>query len=63
MNSSDEVEALVSWSEENIDKLQLKKILSNNLDVFAWSPTDMPGVDPSIICYRLSIDPKIKSVK
>jgi len=41
----------------------LKDFLSNNLDIFAWSPTNMPGVNASIICHQLSIDPEIKPVK
>jgi len=40
-----------------------KEFLFNNLDVFAWSPTDMPGIDPAIICHWLAIDPKVKLVK
>ena len=28
-----------------------------------WSPTDMPGVDPSVIFHKLSILPKAKLVK
>ena len=45
------------------DKVWLKDFLSDNLDIFAWSPTDMPRVDPSIIRHQLSIDSEIKLVK
>ena len=45
------------------EKGQLKKFLSENLDVFAWSPTDMPGVDPFIICHKLSILLETKLMK
>jgi len=41
---------------------QLQKFLSENLDVFAWSPTYMPGVDPSIICCKLFIRPEANPV-
>jgi len=41
---------------------QFKKFLSENLDVFAWSLTDMPGMDPSIF-HKLSILPEVKPVK
>ena len=44
-------------------KAQLKQFLSENLDVFAWSPIDMPWVDPSVICHKLSILPEAKPVK
>ena len=40
-----------------------KQFLSNNLDVFAWAPTDMSGIDPAIICHRLAIDPEVRPVK
>ncbi|RDX80113.1 hypothetical protein CR513_39365, partial [Mucuna pruriens] len=33
----------------------LIQILRENLDVFAWSPTDMPYIDPNFLCHRLSI--------
>ena len=29
----------------------LLQFLSNNLDVFAWPPTDMSGIDPAMICH------------
>ena len=47
----------------NQEKSQLKKFLSENLDVFAWTPTDRSGVDPSIIYHRLSILSEAKPVK
>ena len=31
--------------------------LLENADLFAWIPADMPGVDPSVCCHRLSIKP------
>ncbi|KAI5350508.1 hypothetical protein L3X38_003399 [Prunus dulcis] len=30
--------------------------------MFAWSPSDMPGIDPNIICHRLHINPTCKPV-
>src|SRR4051812_7877816 len=41
----------------------LIKFLVENLDVFAWSPSDMPGIDPAIIAHRLSINPEYKPVQ
>jgi len=29
--------------------------LKKNIDMFAWTPTDMPGVSPDVITHRLSI--------
>ena len=37
--------------------------LTSNLDVFAWSTSDMPGIDPDIICHKLSIREGAKPVK
>ena len=45
------------------EKTLLKHFLSENSDVFAWSPTDMPGIDPEVICHKLSIKTDAKLVK
>ena len=34
-----------------------------NQDVFAWSHEDMPGIDPSIIVYRLNVKPNSSPVR
>ncbi|CAL2227746.1 unnamed protein product [Prunus armeniaca] len=44
------------------EKAELAAFLQNNKDVFAWSPSDMPGIDPQIICHRLHVNPTIKLV-
>ena len=31
--------------------------LVQNLDIFAWSPYDLPGMDPNFINYRLNVNP------
>ena len=45
------------------EKGQLRKFLSENLDVFALSLIDMPRVDHSVNCHKLSILPEAKPVK
>ena len=40
----------------------LISFLKVNLDVFAWSHTDMVGIDPKVMCHRLNIDPNKKRV-
>ena len=30
-----------------------------NRDAFAWSHSDMKGIDPDLMCHRLNIDPRI----
>ena len=37
--------------------------LKDNLDVFAWTHEDMPGIPASIIQHRLNVDPKKKPVQ
>ncbi|VVA40962.1 PREDICTED: Retrovirus-related Pol poly from transposon, partial [Prunus dulcis] len=44
------------------EKIELAAFLRNNKDVFAWSPSDMPGIDLQIICHRLHVNPAIKLV-
>ena len=29
--------------------------LKKNVDLFAWTPSDMPGVSPNIITHKLSV--------
>ncbi|XP_057432272.1 uncharacterized protein LOC130725025 [Lotus japonicus] len=41
---------------------RLEKLLGENLDLFAWSCKDMPGIDPHFICHRLALNPSIKPV-
>lgn len=41
---------------------KLVHFLGRNLDVFAWSPTDLKGVDPDFMCHRLALDPNAKPV-
>lgn len=31
--------------------------------IFAWGPEEIPGVDRSVVCYRMSVIPSSKSVK
>jgi len=40
-----------------------KQLLSKNTDVFLWSPTYMQGIDPEVICRKLSIKADAKSAK
>ena len=37
--------------------------LKDNLDVFAWSHEDMPGIPASILQHRLNVDPEKKPVQ
>ncbi|RDY10168.1 hypothetical protein CR513_05358, partial [Mucuna pruriens] len=42
---------------------KLLKLLANNVDIFAWTYQDMPGLDPNIIKHKLPLNPKCSSVK
>ena len=42
---------MFAWIEAEIMHAALKK----NIDMFAWTPADMPGVRPDVITHRLSI--------
>ena len=48
--------------EEKIKK-DLIQFLKKNIDVFAWSHEDMPGIDPSVITHRLNVCPSSKPVR
>jgi len=37
-------------------------VISKNMNVFAWSSTNMLGIDPDFLCHRLTMDEKVKPV-
>ncbi|XP_061357177.1 uncharacterized protein LOC133301549 [Gastrolobium bilobum] len=43
-------------------KKKLIELLRSNRDLFAWKPSDMPGIDHEVCCHRLSMDPRAKPV-
>jgi len=42
---------------------QVATVISRHLDAFAWSASDMPGIDPDFICHHLTMDPKVRPVR
>jgi len=44
------------------DKVQFVSFLQENLDVFAWSPHEMPGVDISLASHELHVNPNVKPI-
>lgn len=44
------------------EKLQLLELLRENMEVFAWSAYDTPGLDPEFACYKLNINPSARPV-
>ena len=45
------------------EKEHMVKFLRENIDVFAWQPYDMPGIDAEVMCHRIHIDKGFRSVK
>ena len=39
------------------------RFLRENIDMFAWSHEDIPGIDPSVITHRLNVYPSSKLVQ
>ena len=44
-------------------RTRLIQFLKENLDVFAWSHEDMPGISPEVIQHKLNVNPKRKLVQ
>ncbi|XP_025611902.1 uncharacterized protein [Arachis hypogaea] len=50
----------------SLDASELQAIttfLQEHADLFAWTPSDMPGIDPYIISHRLATNPSIRPVQ
>ncbi|XP_020963343.1 uncharacterized protein LOC110264980 [Arachis ipaensis] len=47
---------------EGADRARLIHILRENADLFAWTPDNMPGINPEVICHKLAIDKIIRPV-
>ena len=43
-------------------KKKIIQFLKENLDIFAWSHEDMPGISTEIIQHKLKVDPEKKLV-
>ena len=44
-------------------RTRLIHFLKENLDVFAWSHEDMPGISPEVIQHKLNVNPERKPVQ
>ena len=53
----------IGTSIEEKTKQDLVQFLRENIDVFAWSHEDMPGIDPGVITHRLNVYPSSKPVR
>ena len=41
----------------------LTPFLKSNRDIFTWSHEDMPGIDPSVMVYRLNVSPSFPPIR
>jgi len=42
---------------------QIAKVISRHLDAFAWSASDIPGIDPDFLCHRLAMDSQVRPIR
>jgi len=42
---------------------QIAMVISRHLNAFAWSASDMPGIDPDFLCHRLAMDPQVRPIR
>lgn len=71
----DELEEINLWTSENPrptfiaralpseEKIAIKKLIQEFRYLFAWTYTEMPGLDPKIAMHHLNIAPGKKPVK
>ena len=45
------------------DKIKMLLFLIQNVDVFAWSPYEVLGVDPEFIVHKINVDPSFPHKK
>ena len=45
------------------DKVEMLLFLMRNIDMFAWSPYKVPGVEPEFIVHKLNVDPSFPPKK
>jgi len=41
---------------------QIAGVIERHLDTFAWSASNMSGIDPDLLCHRLAMDPQVRPV-
>ncbi|XP_030958732.1 uncharacterized protein LOC115980641 [Quercus lobata] len=53
----------IGTSMNNREKVEMLLFLLQNVDVFAWNPYEVPGVDPEFIVHKLNVDPSFPPKK
>jgi len=41
---------------------QIVGVIARHLDVFVWTSTNMPGIDPNFLCHRVTMDNRARPV-
>ena len=51
-------------SSQLLEKLkhEIVACLRENIEIFAWAPADMPGINLEIICHHLNVDLHFKPI-
>ncbi|XP_019183630.1 PREDICTED: uncharacterized protein LOC109178449 [Ipomoea nil] len=52
----------IGWALTTELRLEVLAILREFADIFAWGPDDMSGIDRTVICHRLAVDPAAKPI-
>ena len=53
----------IGTSIKSQDRVEMLLFLVQNMDVFAWSLYEVPGVDPEFIVHKLNVDPSFSPKK
>ena len=48
---------LIEASVKDEERIEMLLFLVHNVDVFVWSPYEVPRVDPKFIVHKLNVDP------
>ncbi|XP_072071918.1 uncharacterized protein [Arachis hypogaea] len=62
LTTKDEQFTYIGRALEGEEKSKLIRLLRDNDDLFAWTPADMPGIDPNIVCHKLAINKSSRPV-
>ncbi|XP_025680543.1 uncharacterized protein [Arachis hypogaea] len=54
LTSKPEQVAYIGQALQDQERPDLIKLLQANSDLFAWTPADMPGISPDVICHKLA---------
>ena len=53
----DDKSFLIGASVRDKERAEMLLFLVQNVDMFTWSPYEVPGVDPEFIVHKLNMDP------